>query len=123
MAIDNLAQLGAPAVKPVSSQSMQTAPAASAPAVERQELPGKGEALQPLQRPEEVKEAVNRIIDYVQSMRRDLQFQVDAETRDVIVRVVDSESGELIRQIPSEELLAIARSLEQNQGLFLNTQA
>jgi flagellar protein FlaG len=37
-----------------------------------------------------------------------------------VVRVIDSETKELIRQIPSEELLAISRRLEAATGLLVD---
>jgi len=44
-----------------------------------------------------------------------LSFNLDEESGQTIIRVVDSESGELIRQIPSEEALAIAHQLRDIQ--------
>jgi flagellar protein FlaG len=39
------------------------------------------------------------------------------------VRVVDTVTGEVIRQVPSEELLAISRSIDKLQGLLLRQEA
>jgi flagellar protein FlaG len=45
---------------------------------------------------------------------------VDGETKRVIVKVIDTETGELIRQLPSEETLAISRAIGVVQkGLLL----
>jgi flagellar protein FlaG len=61
------------------------------------------------------KETVDRVVHQLetqsQSLRRDLQFNVDDSTGRVIVTVRDSETDEVIRQIPSEELLALAQHL------------
>lgn len=117
MPIDNIAQLGAAALRPAGSR-----PAASADRA-RQELPASG---QPVPAPDsgQVKQAVSRLNDFVQNLRRDLQFRVDQDSDRVVVTVLDSESGEVIRQIPSEEVLAVAKSLEQAQhGLLLNEKA
>ena len=59
----------------------------------------------------EIGEAVTRINEIVQSVQRDLSFNVDEDSGQTVIRVVDSGSGELIRQIPSEEALAIALQL------------
>jgi flagellar protein FlaG len=48
---------------------------------------------------------------FVRDSGRNLQFQVDDGTGQVVVRVVDADSGDVIRQIPSEELLRLARSV------------
>lgn len=52
-----------------------------------------------------------------------LAFSIDEESNRTIVRVTDASTGELIRQLPSEEALAIARSLDKMQGLLLKQQA
>lgn len=52
-----------------------------------------------------------------------LQFSIDETTAKTVVRVTDASTGELIRQLPSEEALAIARSLDKMKGLLLTQQA
>ena len=68
----------------------------------------------------EIGEAVTRINEIVQSVQRDLSFNVDEDSGQTIIRVVDSGSGELIRQIPSEEALAIALQLRDLQKDAVN---
>lgn len=116
MPIDNIAQLSLPQVRPAGAKP-------AAPAMPRQELPGSGQTLPPQATSSEVKEAVIRLNSYVQNLRRDLQFRVDENSDRVIVTVVDSESGEVIRQIPSEEVMAVAHSLQQTHGLLVNERA
>ena len=58
-----------------------------------------------------VEQAVARLNDYVQSLQRDIQFSIDPESNQPVVRVVDRGSQELIRQIPNETALRLARSL------------
>ena len=67
-----------------------------------------------------ISEAVSQINVIVQSIQRDLSFNLDEESGQTIIRVVDSESGELIRQIPSEEALAIALQLRDLQQDAVN---
>lgn len=52
-----------------------------------------------------------------------LDFSVDDSTGKAIVRITDRETGELIRQIPSEEMMEIARSLDKMQGMLLRQKA
>ena len=59
--------------------------------------------------------AVSQINDYVQNLQRDLQFTVDEATGKDVVTVIDSESKEVIRQLPSEEALALARQIAENK--------
>ena len=44
-------------------------------------------------------------------MQRDMDFSVDDKTGRFVVKVIDSQTKEVIRQIPSEEMLAISRHL------------
>lgn len=66
-----------------------------------------------------VKEAIAHINDYVQSVQRDLQFSVDEELGSTVVKVVDRQSGDLIRQIPNDVVLELAKSLKQNGDINL----
>jgi flagellar protein FlaG len=49
-----------------------------------------------------------------------VQFEFDKEADTMIVKVVDVESGELIRQMPSEEVVRISRALGKLQGLLVH---
>jgi len=60
---------------------------------------------------EVVAKAAEQIQSFVKSMGRDLSFSVDKTTGYHVVRVVDPNTGELVRQLPSKELLDIARSM------------
>ena len=57
---------------------------------------------------------VSSVNGYVQSIQRDLQFSVDQDLEKTVVKVVDSDSGKLIRQIPEDVFLDLARNLMQN---------
>jgi len=63
---------------------------------------------------EDLEKAVSHLKDYVQNMKRDMDFSVDDKTGRFVVKVYDSETRELIRQIPSEEMLAISRHLVES---------
>ncbi|MBC8212802.1 MAG: flagellar protein FlaG [Gammaproteobacteria bacterium] len=59
----------------------------------------------------ELHEAVSQINSMVQSVQRDLAFSLDEDSGQTVIKVLDSKTGSLIRQIPSEEVLAIATQL------------
>ena len=69
---------------------------------------------------EEVKNQIEELQQFHQSIDRSLQFKVDEELGVTIVRVIDKETDELIRQFPPEELINLSRRLkelnEQNSG-------
>lgn len=67
--------------------------------------------------------AIAEMKRYVQSVQRDLQFEVDEESDRTIVRVVDSETGDVVRQIPAEEFLQMAKRMEELDGLLMSEHA
>ncbi|MBV4535158.1 MULTISPECIES: flagellar protein FlaG [Pseudomonas] len=68
---------------------------------------------------EKVRNAVTEIEKFLSSTRRNLEFSTDEESGKIVVKVIASETGELIRQLPSEEALRIANSLSDvNSILF-----
>jgi flagellar protein FlaG len=70
-------------------------------------------------RREDLNEAVSQLNDFVQTVQRDLQFEVDNERGETIVRVVDQQTQEVIRQIPNEVALRLAENLQQDEPLTL----
>ncbi len=72
---------------------------------------------------EQVKTAVEHINKVVQTLSSDLKFTVDEETGIQVVKVVDTKTKDVIRQMPSEESLAIAQTLDQLQGLIIHQKA
>lgn len=68
---------------------------------------------------EALDDAVSQLNDFVQSVQRDLQFEVDNDLGQTIVRVVDQETQEVIRQIPDEVALRLAEKLQQDEPLTL----
>ena len=69
---------------------------------------------------DKVKSAVKEIEKFLASNRRNLEFSTDEESGKIVVKVIASETGELVRQIPSEEVLKIANSLSDVNSLLFN---
>lgn len=72
---------------------------------------------------EDVDQAVEKINDAVRTFSQKLEFSVDKETETFVVKVVDKETKEVIRQIPSEEFLQIAKAMDKLQGLLIKDKA
>ncbi|HET8800769.1 MAG TPA: flagellar protein FlaG [Marinobacter sp.] len=70
-------------------------------------------------RKEQLEDAVSQLNDYVQNVQRDLQFEVDNDLGQTIVKVVDQQTREVIRQIPDEVALRLAENLQQDEPLTL----
>jgi flagellar protein FlaG len=66
-----------------------------------------------------LKESVGLINSAVENVQRDLSFSIDSDSNRTVIKVLDSKSGEVIRQMPTEVALDIAsyvRDYDQNAG-------
>ena len=52
-----------------------------------------------------------------------LRIDIDKESRHVVTTVVDRDTGEVIRQVPSEEFLRVSRAMNKLQGLLVSQKA
>lgn len=109
---------GNPPVRP-STAAPTAAPAASA---------SQGRNVQPPQQVsepgrEEVTKAVQQIQQAVQTMTRSLQFSIDDESGKTVVTLTDSETGEVIRQVPSQEVIELASNIGRLQGMLVKQKA
>ena len=82
---------------------------------------GIAETTQPTR--EVVAKAAADLQQFVQSMGRNLNFTIDETTGYHVVRVVNPTTGELVRQLPSEELLQIARDFERLNNVLVSQRA
>lgn len=75
----------------------------------------------------QLKQVVKEANSTFQQAQRNLQFKVDEDTNEMVVKIVDKESGEVIRQIPSEEMLALIKRMQDletdQQGLVIRDKA
>ncbi|MGR6862148.1 flagellar protein FlaG [uncultured Aliivibrio sp.] len=60
---------------------------------------------------EELHKAVKELNEYVKSMDRGLSFRLDEESGRQVITVIEVSSGDIIRQIPDEKMLEVAREL------------
>lgn len=72
---------------------------------------------------DQVQQAIKEVTAVTQAKASSLQFSIDEDTGATVVKIVDSETHDVIRQIPAEEILAIARSLDKMAGLLLKQKA
>jgi flagellar protein FlaG len=72
---------------------------------------------------EQIEKAVSTLQEFAQSVKRDLNFSVDDGSGQVVVKVTDSSSGDIIRQIPSEEALQLAENLSEVRSLLFKAEA
>lgn len=118
MAIQQISNLAAHAAQETVAPRRPAAVKEPAP-IEIQ-LPGQA-APQPSQ--EQVRQAIEAVKMAVEPVARDLHFTVDKETGKTIISVVDSATKEVIRQIPGEEIVAIAKAIDRMKGLLFKQTA
>lgn len=72
----------------------------------------------------QLRESLTYVNRALQQSNKNLEFTVDSDTERPVVKLVDSETGEVIRQIPTDEALAISRAIDDfQQGFLIRQQA
>jgi flagellar protein FlaG len=72
---------------------------------------------------EQIKQAAKHTQEAVDNLAHNLRFSIDEDTCKTIIKVVDVHTDEIIRQIPTEKAIEIARTLDEVQGLLFNDKA
>ncbi|MEN3111412.1 flagellar protein FlaG [Uliginosibacterium paludis] len=125
--ISGLIPAAYPATTAATGQTGRVAPAKPLPATSQAsatESPAES-TLQPSGLPskEQIDQAMAQVKGALPAVAQNLQFSLDEDTGRTVVKVVDSGTNEVIRQIPSEELLAISKALDMFSGLLLKQKA
>jgi flagellar protein FlaG len=104
---------------PVSETLSRTAQAAPGASAGKDSAPAAGAA------PERsvIDKAVDTLNHNTQFAAQGLRFSVDEESGKTVVKIVDTETQNVLRQFPSEDALALAHSIDKMQGLLLREKA
>ena len=70
----------------------------------------------------ELKKSVDAINNFINS-DNSVNFSIDHDSGKVVIKIVDSQTNTVLRQIPSVEVLAVAKDLAKLQGLLINDKA
>ena len=70
-----------------------------------------------------LEKAVKDLSAGAQNLQRSLQFSIDASSGRTVIKVIDKITQEVIRQIPEEEVLALAARLEKSTGRLVQDEA
>jgi len=73
--------------------------------------------------PEQMKQVSDMLNREVSRISQSLRFSVDQQTGKTVIKVMDASTDKVIRQIPSEEAMSIAKALDRVQGLLLKGKA
>lgn len=70
---------------------------------------------------DDISKTVDDMNSLLQEMKRNISFSVDEDLGDSLIIVKDSESDEVIRQIPSEELVVLRKKMDDVAGILFDT--
>jgi flagellar protein FlaG len=121
MTIESLSSLRAPGAasskdivpSPPPSGTAEPRPAAAPAATPGVAQPGA----------KELDTALGKINQSMAAKGQDLVFSIDPDSERTIVKIVDRNTNEILRQIPSQEALDIAKALDSAQGLLIRQTA
>jgi flagellar protein FlaG len=71
----------------------------------------------------ELDAAVKKLNEFVAPALQSIQFSVDTEANRVVVKVIDTATQKVLRQMPNEEVLAFSKSLDSLKGLLIRQTA
>ena len=93
---------------------------AAAPAAPAAPEPVKAQRVDPKALSRQLQEVVQELNKQMERSTTSLGFSVDNATGRDVVKVINKDSGEVVRQIPSEDLLRLAHSMETLKGILYN---
>jgi flagellar protein FlaG len=112
--------------QPREAAAASVEPASPLPVASGTALPASGKNLPPSTTPpsvEALRKAAADIERFLRDAGHELSFEVDGPTGRMVISVRDPATGELIRQVPSEEALRIARNLDRALPTLIREQA
>lgn len=119
MSISNIANTTTGAAANATGNLQQTATASTASKIQKFEKTTQEAKLSP----KELSDIVQKANKALQESQSGLKFQLDPDSGKAVVQIVDQETQKVIKQIPSAEMLKLAKSLEKLQGVLMSQQA
>jgi len=97
--------------------------ASSKKAPQEVKLPGGGAPKEAQKEAVDLSETLEKLNDLVKDQQRDVAFSVDKRANTTVIKFFKKKTGELIKQFPPEEILAMKAKLRESTGLLLDTKA
>lgn len=114
-------------VKPGLGQIERTSPTAKADNVEtskeEKQKPSEKAAADAAEAKQIAEEVASGLNELVYELHRELRFSVDKDSGDTVIKVIDRETDEVVREIPSEEVMRMRKRLEEAQGVIFQDSA
>jgi len=74
-------------------------------------------------KPVDAQQAVEKLNRMMRSMQRDVSFSVDEDANATVIKIFKTETGELIKQFPPEEILAMRAKIRKSTGWLVDSRA
>lgn len=120
----NIQTLGSPVASRLEERTppaIEQQNAQPAKAVKPAEAGNGAEAAQPSR--EQLSDAVRKINEGMAASSQSLEFAIDDDSKEIVVKIIDQGTREVVRQIPSVEALEIAKSIDKMRGLLISQTA
>ena len=111
-------EIGRPGAPPPVEAPARISGTSESEAISQRTALGAAEKAEPPTRAQ-IDKAMVEVKKALDPVARNLQFSIDEDTGRTVIKVVDSATKEVIRQMPSEELLELTRSLDSLSGLLI----
>ncbi len=114
------ASVGAPVPQPSAIGPGQGDVVPKVPSAPPPSTPKPSPRFDPQKMLQQMQEVVDRLNEQMNENNRNLGFSIDRKINTFVVTVRDQNTGEVVRQIPSEVVVNVAHSLEEMRGLLFN---
>lgn len=111
-----------PSIAPASALTDAAPPQPAAPADVADSRPPPAAAPVAVD-PKVLQQLADKLSQTIGMTGQQVQFSVDSDTGKTVLRVTDAESGAVLRQIPGDEALSMARILDKMQGVLIRQKA
>lgn len=71
-------------------------------------------------KPEQIADIVKAVNDSIHSLNQEVKFSYNASIKSLVVNVVESKTGKLIRQIPPEDVINLQKKMSEVMGLIFD---
>ncbi|HQG31882.1 MAG TPA: flagellar protein FlaG [Deltaproteobacteria bacterium] len=123
MRVENIRTLPADSAWIEKSKAGSAATAKALPSKNNKEAQEPQRLLQNYSRSaDEIQQDIEKVNGQLKSMNRSIRFIIDDQSNDIVVKVVDENTGEVIMEIPPEEVLNLRERLREMSGLLVEKQ-
>ncbi|WP_137172847.1 flagellar protein FlaG [Massilia sp. HP4] len=116
--------IGTPAIAKPEERPAAAAPAGPVAGRQvRSDAPDAPDTPDALPSKDEVSAAVKKLNEAMPPSAQSLEFEIDEESKEIVVKIVDQSTREVVRQMPSKEALEMAKAIDKMQGLLIRQTA